>query len=120
MAKCDQGYLCSVCGREVTSIVESDLYLRYVIGQLDPERLHLEPERHLRCNPLLSQYIIDERCPSVIVEGPFAMTNLDPRFVAQQQDLVTRGYRRLWEIVESPNRNVTDYPLPEVSAKYQT
>ena len=37
MAKCDQGYICDVCGDEVEEIIESDLYLRYVVGMLDPE-----------------------------------------------------------------------------------
>ena len=46
MAKCDEGYLCEVCGEEVAEITESDLYLRYVIGDLEPESLHILPERH--------------------------------------------------------------------------
>ena len=29
MARCDQGYLCDVCGDEVENIRESDLYLRF-------------------------------------------------------------------------------------------
>ena len=41
MAKCDQGYLCEVCGHDVENMTDSDLYLRYVIGQLDPEMLHI-------------------------------------------------------------------------------
>ena len=60
MAKCDEGYLCSVCGEDVAEITDSDLYLRYVIGLLDPELLHATPERHIRCNPLLAQFIVDE------------------------------------------------------------
>ena len=28
MARCDQGYLCDVCGQDVEAITESDLYLR--------------------------------------------------------------------------------------------
>ena len=32
MAKCEEGYLCEVCGQDVAEITESDLYLRYVIG----------------------------------------------------------------------------------------
>ena len=40
MAKCEEGYLCDVCGGDVEEIVESDLYLRYVIGLVDPETLH--------------------------------------------------------------------------------
>ena len=57
MAKCDEGYRCEVCGEDVTSIVDSDLYLRYVIGELDPEVLHTSPERHIRCNPVLAQFM---------------------------------------------------------------
>ena len=51
MAKCDEGYPCEVCGEDVEDITDSDLYLRYVIGLVDPETLHTSPERHLRCNP---------------------------------------------------------------------
>ncbi len=32
MARCDHGYLCDVCGEEVDSIRDSDLYLRFVTG----------------------------------------------------------------------------------------
>jgi len=119
MAKCDEGYRCEVCGEDVTSIVESDLYLRFVIGQLDPEVLHTSPERHLRCTPVLAQYIVDERFDPVTVEGEFAKENLDPLFVTQQIQLVTRGYQRLWEIIETQgDRDVTDYPLQEVRDRY--
>ena len=55
MAKCDEGYLCEVCGKDVAEIIDSDLYLRYVIGMLDPEVLHTTGERHIRCNPALAQ-----------------------------------------------------------------
>jgi len=119
MAKCDEGYRCEVCGEDVTSIVESDLYLRFVIGQLDPERLHTTPERHLKCNPVLAQYIDDPRFAPVEVEGDFAASQLDPEFVRRQTDLVSRGYRRLWEIAESDFRDVTAYPLPEVADRYR-
>jgi hypothetical protein len=30
MAKCDQGYLCVICGEEVEHIENSGLYLRYI------------------------------------------------------------------------------------------
>ena len=61
MARCDQGYLCRVCGKEVEDIVDSELYLRFVIGEIDPETLHTQPECHLRCNPTLAQFITDLR-----------------------------------------------------------
>ena len=60
MAKCDEGYRCDVCGQDVERIGDSHLYLSYVIGELDPELLHTTPERHLRCNPVLAQFIVDD------------------------------------------------------------
>ena len=69
MAKCDEGYRCDVCGLDVTSIIDSDLYLRFVIGELDPETLHTSPERHLRCNPILSQFIRCDGFERIAVEG---------------------------------------------------
>ena len=69
MAVCEQGYLCEVCGPDVADITESDLYLRYVLGEVDPETLHVAPERHLRCNPTLAQFIVAEGFAPVVVEG---------------------------------------------------
>ena len=60
MAKCEEGYLCDVCGGDVGEITDSDLYLRYVIGEVDPETLHTLRERHIRCNPVLAQFIVDD------------------------------------------------------------
>ena len=37
MARCEQGYLCDVCGQDVGEITESDLYLRYLLGEVPPE-----------------------------------------------------------------------------------
>ena len=118
--KCDEGYPCRVCGGDVTSIVDSDLYLRFVIGHLDPEHLHTAAECHLRCNPSLAQFISDDRFEPVLAEGDFAKTRLDPAHVAQQSSLITRGYRRLHEIAAWPDsRDVTEYPLPEAAQKYR-
>jgi hypothetical protein len=121
MAKCDEGYRCEVCGEDVASIVDSDLYLRYVIGELDPEILHTSPERHIRCNPVLAQFIQHEGFESVVVQGEFAKDGLDAEFVSQRQELVSRGYRRLREIAQSEaDRDVTAYPLPEAIRKYRS
>ncbi len=116
MAKCDEGYLCDVCGLDVAEMTESDLYLRYVIGLLDPEVLHTTKERHLRCDPVLAQYIVDERFAPVTVDGAFDKRGLDPAFVREQESLVSRGYRRLYEIGRE-GQAIIDYPLPEVRAK---
>lgn len=120
MAKCDEGYLCEVCGDDVSSIVESDLYLRYVIGELDPEVLHTSPERHIRCNPVVAQFIIHEEFESLQVDGVFDKASLDTDYVASRTELVTRGYARLLEIAATEgDRDVTAYPLPEAIKKYR-
>ena len=54
MAKCDEGYLCCVCGADVEKITDSDLYLRFVIGLLDPELLHAQPEKTHSLQPNFS------------------------------------------------------------------
>ena len=116
MAKCDEGYLCSVCGKDVANITDSDLYLRYVIGLLDPELLHVTPERHIRCNPLLAQFIVDEEFESVLVEDEFGKQCLDPKYVSERESLVTRGWRRLQEIDPSSEFSILDLPLSEAQA----
>lgn len=118
MALCDQGYLCEVCGQDVADLTESDLYLRYVLGEVDPETLHVQPERHLVCNPTLAQFIVAEDFPSVTVEGFFAKSELDPDFVAAEEARVTRGYLRLLEL-GSLDLPIVEYPLPEVRARWQ-
>lgn len=110
MARCDEGYLCEVCGGEVKGISDSDLYLRYVIGEMDSQSLLAAPERHIRCNPFLAQFIDDPRFSPVSAEGAFAKSELDEAYVASQTDLVTRGWRRLRE-VKRLGLAIGDYPL---------
>lgn len=121
MAKCDQGYLCQVCGKPVERIIESSLYLQYVIGWVDPEKLHLSPDQHLACNPTLSQFIEDERFQTrdgSKKESYFGQ--LDPEFVLQRTQLISRGYRRLWELLKLKNRPaVRDYPLDDVGDNWR-
>jgi len=116
MAKCDEGYLCDVCGQDVAELTDSDLYLRYVIGLLDPEVLHTTKERHIRCNPSLAQYIVADDFEPVVVEGPFDKRLLDPAFVRDQETLVTRGWKRLKEVA-ALGIPIIEYPLPEVLAR---
>lgn len=113
MAKCDEGYMCKVCQKGVESIVESDLYLRYVLGRIDPETLHLTPEIHIRCNPVVAQFIEDPRFEPVTVDNEMGLSALDPAFVASQRELISRAYRRLWEVYENPGMSMLDYPLEE-------
>ena len=118
MAKCDEGYLCEVCGKDVAELTDSDLYLRYIVGMLDPEVLHTTAERHIRCNPTLAQYIVADDFEPVVVDGPFDKHTLDPQFVRQQERLLTRGWQRLKEVA-GKELKIIDYPLPEVSEAIQ-
>ncbi len=119
MAKCEEGYLCEVCGGDVEGLAESDLYLRYVIGLLDPEVLHTSKERHIRCNPVLAQFITTaEFEPAVVVSGDFDKRLLDPAYRTQRETLVTRGWRRLNELA-ALDLPIIDYPLLEVRAQLE-
>jgi hypothetical protein len=110
MARCDEGYRCEVCGRDVESIPESDLYLRYVLGEVPLELLHRLPERHITCNSALAQYITDPGFPSVVCDGPFGKTNLDADYVRAEEERVTRGWRRL-QAIPTLGLTVPEYPL---------
>ncbi|MBI3466710.1 MAG: hypothetical protein HY000_27160 [Planctomycetes bacterium] len=118
MAKCEQGYLCDVCGQDVAEITDSDLYLRYVMGQVRPDELHRTRERHIRCNTTVAQFIVDPTFEPVRVEGPFAKEHLQPAYVAEQEELVTRAWRRLQEI-PGLHIHLIEYPLPEVRERWR-
>ncbi len=117
MAKCEEGYRCDVCKEEVEEIVDSALYLHYVIGDVPPERLLKSKERHIRCEPSLAQFIVDSRFSPVACADAFAKANLDPQFVAEEEARVTRGWRRLQEL-PTLGLAVPEYPLPEVIATW--
>jgi hypothetical protein len=118
MAKCEQGYLCEVCGKDVEDITDSDLYLRYIMGEIRPDRLHSTPERHVRCNPTLAQFICDTAFEPVRVDGAFAKESLDAAYVREQESFVTRAWRRLQQVAQSPV-HVIDYPLPEIQERWR-
>lgn len=119
MAQCDQGYLCAVCGEEVETLAESDLYLRFVLGEVDPETLHVAPERHIKCNPTLAQFIVSDGFVTPQVDGPFGKSALDSKFVAEEEARVTRGFDRLKALARtSRDRPITDYLSPEAAARW--
>ena len=110
MARCEEGYLCEVCGEDVGEITDSDLYLAYVLGEVPAEQLPRRRERHIRCNPERAQYIVDPAFPPVRCEGFFAKETLDAEHVAAEEARVTRGWRRLQEI-PSLGIPIIEYPL---------
>lgn len=110
MAKCDQGYLCVVCGQEVENIEDSGLYLRYVIGEVHEDELQSQPEHHIRCNPALAQFIIDDQFDPVVVTGPFDKRELDSSEALLREKLITTGWKRLHE-VKSKQLAISEFPL---------
>lgn len=118
MARCERGYLCDVCGAEVEEITDSDLYLRYVLGEVPPEQLHLSRERHIRCNPVTAQFIVDPAFEPIVCPGPFAKQCLDAASVAEEEARVTRAWRRLQEL-PALGLPILEYPLPQVRKAWQ-
>lgn len=118
MARCEQGYLCDVCGLEVDGLTDSALYLRYVLGDIAPEFLPRGRERHVRCEPSLAQFIVAEGFSPCDCVGPFCKSQLDPAFVAAEETRVTRGWQRL-QTLPNLGLSVSDYPLPEVRLAWQ-
>ncbi len=116
MAKCDQGYLCEVCGEPVDEMTDSDLYLRFVIGEIDADALLKTPERHIRCNPVQAQFIVDDNFEPVVAAGAFDKHDLDAEYVREQEELISRGWRRLQEVA-GMGIAITEYPLEEVLAR---
>jgi len=110
MAKCDQGYLCVVCGEEVEQIKDSGLYLRYIIGEVNANELQAQPEHHIRCNPTLAQFIVDDSFEPVVAEGAFDKRELDSSEVIVREQLVTDGWKRLC-IVKSQQLDISEFPL---------
>lgn len=112
MARCEQGYLCDVCGEEVSSITESSLYLSFVLGEITARQLLSSPERHIVCNPVQAQFIVDDSFTPIGLDGPFDKRNLDPEQIREQEESITKAWRRLAQLPGS-GIPIAEYPLPE-------
>ncbi|MGL4553802.1 MAG: hypothetical protein ACRC33_21775 [Gemmataceae bacterium] len=110
MARCDEGYLCAVCGADVAEITESELYLAFVLGEVGVEELLKRPDRHIPCAAERAQYVVDPAFPAVRCEGFFDKATLDPMYVTAEEARVTRGWRRLQEVVRL-GVPIGEYPL---------
>jgi hypothetical protein len=110
MAVCERGYLCAVCGEDVEEITDSVLYLRYVLGEIAWENLDRSPEKHIRCDPILAQFIVSDCFAPVTVDGVFSKSGLDPEFVKEEETRVTAGFLRLRAVAGS-TLPIAEYPL---------
>lgn len=114
MAECDQGYHCRICGDYVESIVDSEIYLRYVFRDLLFEDLSSVHEAHIWCNGNLAQYITDPRFDKPIhVDPEHDKAGKDPQECRFIERLITRAWQRLQTLPES-GLDVTQYPLEDV------
>ena len=111
MAGCERGYLCNFCGQEVEELTDSVLYLRFVLGDVAWEQLNRSAETHIRCDPILAQFIVSEFFTPVSVDGVFSKACLDPEFVRTEELRVTSGFLRLREVAGT-NLPIAEYPLP--------
>jgi hypothetical protein len=116
MAGCERGYLCTVCGADVEEITDSVLYLRYVLGEVAWENLNRSPETHIRCDPILAQFIVSEFFAPVSVDGVFSKSCLDAEFVRDEEARVTSGFLRL-RAVAGTNLPIAEYPLSRAGAE---
>jgi len=110
MAKCDQGYLCELCGEPVKNIIESSLYLRYVLGEVAVHELFAAPERHLKCDRDLACFIVHEKfeCPDFSNDqGDDCLNEQEQK---QKESRITAGWLRLREVVQL-GIPITEYPL---------
>ena len=112
MAGCERGYLCVVCGEDVEEITDSVLYLRFVLGEVDWNDLDRAPERHIRCDPVLAQFIVCDLFEPLKVDGVFSKAILDPEFVRMEEERVTSGFLRLRDVA-SANVPIADYPIAQ-------
>ena len=68
-----------VCGEDVEEITDSVLYLRYVLGEVDWNDLDRSPEKHIRCDPILAQFIVSDSFEPVIGRGDVLENRPRPR-----------------------------------------
>jgi len=94
----------------VENITDSDLYLRYILGEVPLERLHLQRERHIDCNPALAQFIVNPEFAAISCPGAFDKRQLDASYVADEEIRVTRGWKRL-RAIPTLGLSIAEYPL---------
>lgn len=111
MAKCDQGYLCELCSEPVKNIVESSLYLRFVLGEIKVQDLFSAPERHLKCDHALARFIVHEKFERPVGDASSDL-DCDEALRSKKEERITAAWLRLREVVQL-GIPITQYPLAE-------
>lgn len=111
MAACDEGYRCEVCGEPVPNMLDSALYVRYVLREVPLHELFTQRERHLQCDPELAQYIVHEKFATPEANGSACKFQLSPADRQSRETEVTAAWLRLREVIQQ-RVPITEYPLP--------
>ena len=62
---------------------------------------------------MLAQFIVDDDFAPVVVEDDFSKCHMDEASRRHEEELVTRGWRRLQD-VRQLGLSVPEYPLPDI------
>ena len=108
--RCDEGYRCAKCGGDVERITDSALYLRYILGEVPLEVIHLQAECHVACDTEVAQYIVAAGFRTVVDASPFAKAALPADYVREQEQRVTRAWLRL-QAIPRLGLSLPEYPL---------
>jgi hypothetical protein len=100
VARCDEGYLCNVCGLPADTLPESLLYLRYILGEVTVEVLGQAQETHIRCCPAIAQYIVHPAFEPVVCTDVFARQHFPLDFQTSEETRITAAWATLYEAGE--------------------
>ncbi len=119
MAECDAGYYCRVCAEYVDGIVDSEIYLRYVLRDIPFAELAGMPEAHIWCNGNLAQYIVDPAFGKTVrVDDDQDKARQDPQTRALMEKVITLAWQRLQGLPDS-GLDVTEYPMPDMVSPHE-
>lgn len=100
-----------MCGEYVPDVLNSELYLRFVLGEADFEQLYSTPDAHIVCVPAIAQYIVhDDFDPVVETDPDMDKRNREQEWVIQREQRVTAAWLRLQSIPEL-GIDIHEYPL---------
>ena len=114
MARCDEGYPCSRCGQPVKNLLESALYVRYVLGEYEIHELFTAPDCHLHCDYELARFIRHEKFTPPEKPVGFEVPPLTEAERLDREQQVTAAWVRLREAIHQ-GLPITAYPLPSRS-----
>jgi hypothetical protein len=115
MSRCDEGYPCSRCGEPVKNLLESSLYVRYVLGEYEIHELFAAPDCHLQCDYELAAFIKHEKFTPPEIPAEIELPELSAAQRTRREEQVTAAWVRLREAIHL-GLPITEYPLPRAES----